>query len=91
MATSLRPCPVCRRPMDVSRSVCTYCAAAGTPAPEETTTPTEAPQPQAPLSTQEKIEITGQVFLVLGCLIPGLLFSLFIGWVLFMVVSGTGR
>lgn len=74
--------------MDVSRSVCAYCAATGTPAPDERTLqgdpPVEPGSPEVVYVVREpKHEPTPlwvSLPLVLGCLPLIIAFALIAGW-----------
>ena len=44
MATTLRPCPACQRPMESARQVCAYCQRAGASAPEAPTVMSPPPR-----------------------------------------------
>jgi hypothetical protein len=61
MATSLKPCPVCTRPMDYRRPICLYCQQAGhaiSPSPNDPTIQIQPPDTQPAKASGAQAAIT---------------------------------
>lgn len=78
MATSLRPCPACSRPMDSARTVCVFCQQAGQQPTIQMPAQAPPPRPKAPAQNSPNstfivaflIPIVGVVFGLLKAFDP---------------------